>query len=107
MRLLPGLLRGLLAALFVFAAASDASADTEHTVRSGQTLSAIARRYHVPASTISRANGLGRGARLRVGQVLVIPTGESITVGRGETLASLARRHGVAVADLARVNGLR
>lgn len=84
-----------------------AEADTEHTVRSGQTLNAIARRYHVPPSTIARANGLGRGGRLRVGQVLVIPTGETVTVGRGDTLQSVARAHGVSVADLARSNGLR
>lgn len=107
MRLLHGPLRGLLAALLVLFAASVASADTEHTVRSGQTLSAIARRYHVPATTIARANGLGRGSRLRVGQVLIIPTGESVTVARGDTLQSLARRHGIPMADLARVNGLR
>lgn len=83
-----------------------ALADTEHRVREGQTLSEIARRYHVSARVIARANRLGNGARLRVGQVLVIPTGATITVGRGETLQSLARRHSVTVADLARTNGL-
>lgn len=90
----------------LFAAGPGALADTEHRVREGQTLSEIARRYHVSARVIARANRLGSGARLRVGQVLTIPTGPTITVARGETLQSLARRHGTTAADLARTNGL-
>lgn len=100
-------LLALLAAAMLVATSATASADSEHRVRSGQTLSTIARRYHVSAAVIARANGIGPAARLRVGQVLVIPTGETIEVGRGQTLATIARAHGVAVADLARVNGLR
>lgn len=94
------------AVIALLLSAAAVRADTEHRVREGQTLSEIARRYHVSARVIARANRLGSGARLRVGQVLVIPTGPTITVARGETLQSLARRHGVTAADLARTNGL-
>lgn len=45
-----------------------------HRVRSGQTLSSIARRYGSSVSAIQNANGL-RGSRIRVGQVLKVPRG--------------------------------
>lgn len=107
MRVLRRSLLALATVLGLLLVVSAASADTQHTVRSGQTLTAIARRYHVPAATIARANGIGRDGRLRIGQVLLIPTGETVTVARGGTLQSVARAHGVPVADLARLNGLR
>lgn len=99
--------RVVLVGFALWLATSAALADTQHTVRAGQTLNSIAHRYRVPASVIARANGLGRAGRLRVGQVLVIPTGATVTVSRGDTLQSLSRAHGVTIADLARLNGLR
>jgi len=45
-----------------------------HRVRSGQTLSSIARSYGSSVSAIQAANGL-RGSNIRVGQVLKIPSG--------------------------------
>jgi membrane-bound lytic murein transglycosylase D len=44
-----------------------------HRVRSGQTLSHIARRYKVSVATLRITNGLGRRSRLRPGQILKIP----------------------------------
>ena len=44
-----------------------------HRVRSGETLSVIARRYGTSVSAIMRANGLSSANRLRVGQRLNIP----------------------------------
>jgi membrane-bound lytic murein transglycosylase D len=44
-----------------------------HRVRSGETLSTIARRYGTSVSAIVRANGLASANRLRVGQRLRIP----------------------------------
>jgi membrane-bound lytic murein transglycosylase D len=44
-----------------------------YTVRSGDTLSAIARRYRVAESDISRLNGITDPRRLRVGQQLRLP----------------------------------
>ena len=44
-----------------------------HRVRSGETLSVIARRYGTSVSAIMRANGLSSANRLRVGQRLRIP----------------------------------
>lgn len=44
-----------------------------HSVASGETLEAIARRYAVQPRAIMTANGLDRSSRLVVGQRLVIP----------------------------------
>ncbi len=47
----------------------------QHRVRSGETLSTIARRYGTSVAALQRVNGLGRSNLIRVGQVLVIPGG--------------------------------
>tara|TARA_R110000787_G_scaffold6770_20_gene23576 strand:+ start:4055 stop:5704 length:1650 start_codon:yes stop_codon:yes gene_type:complete len=44
-----------------------------HKVSSGQTLSAISRRYGVPVAEIRRVNGLGRSSLIKVGQRLKVP----------------------------------
>jgi murein DD-endopeptidase MepM/ murein hydrolase activator NlpD len=45
-----------------------------HPVRPGDTLWSVARRHGVEVEALARANRLAPGARLRVGQQLVIPT---------------------------------
>lgn len=44
-----------------------------HSVRSGQVLGSIARRYGVSVEAICRANAIGKDAVIRAGQKLVIP----------------------------------
>lgn len=44
-----------------------------HTVRRGETLTQIARRYGTTVQTLRRLNGLGAGSRLRAGQQILIP----------------------------------
>jgi murein DD-endopeptidase MepM/ murein hydrolase activator NlpD len=44
-----------------------------HVVAAGESLSAIARRYHKPRKAIARANNLAPDAKVRIGQHLVIP----------------------------------
>lgn len=44
-----------------------------HVVASGQTLGAIARRYHTSIAALTTANGIDRRRPIRVGQKLVIP----------------------------------
>jgi uncharacterized protein YcbK (DUF882 family)/LysM repeat protein len=81
-----------------------ASAQADHTVRSGQSLARIARRYNVSVSSLAGANGLGRNAQLRPGMVLRVPEPGTHYVAQGETLASIAREHACSVADLTRLN---
>ncbi|MCX8072908.1 MAG: transglycosylase SLT domain-containing protein [Candidatus Binatia bacterium] len=56
-------------------AQSSAKAKRTHRVKRGQTLTAIARMYGLSVAEIERENRLRRGARLRAGQVLIIPEG--------------------------------
>ncbi len=87
-----------------------------HTVRRGETLSRIARKYSTTVRAIARANGIANLHRIRAGQVLVIPGGEYVPlpanpgihiVRRGETLSSIARRYHVRVKDLVAWNDLK
>jgi membrane-bound lytic murein transglycosylase D len=88
----------------------------KHTVRKGESLSVIARKYQTSVSTIAQANGIKNYHRIRAGQVLTIPYGDGVAlpenpgvhvVRRGETLTSVAHRYGVRVNDIAAWNDLR
>lgn len=71
-----------------------------HTVRGGETLYNIARKYSVPATKILADNDLS-GDRLTVGDELIIlmPT-RTVTVRGGETLYTISRRFDVKQAKL-------
>lgn len=95
-----------LVAVAVLLPASTVFAERHHTVRSGQTLAAIARRYRVSVQDLRAANQL-RSARLRPGQSLKIPDAHTTYVRRGETLSHIAHRMHVSVSELRRANRLR
>jgi membrane-bound lytic murein transglycosylase D len=102
-----------------------------HTVRRGDTLYSIARRYGVSVDELLAANRLQRADRIHPGQKIRVPSpgaetrrsasGRSgrtatahrgaaprtYTVRRGDTLSSIARRHGVSVQEIVVANGLR
>ncbi|MBP9718034.1 M23 family metallopeptidase [Candidatus Gracilibacteria bacterium] len=72
----------------------------QHTVTSGQTLSAIAAMYSVKQQTIMWENGITNPEKLRVGQVVTIPPVDGVShviASKTETLASLAKTYGVEV----------
>ncbi len=98
------LLNTLLAAVLLLP--SGGFAQRFHTVRSGQTLARIARRYRVNVQDLAAANRLRR-ARLRPGQRLRVPERGEIFVRRGDNLGRIARRHNSSVDELRRVNRLR
>ncbi len=87
-------------------------ADRRYTVRPGDTLSHIARRFRVSVDEIKLRNRL-RSDRVRPGQSLRIPSrgdrrgarraGYHV-VRRGETLTSIARRYRVPLTSLRRLN---
>lgn len=108
---------------------------TRHQVKSGETLTHLARRYRTTAEAIREVNNL-RNSRLRVGQSLQIPTVPGAVlptqvasagkradvqaqlqsagvkkathiVKSGESLWTISRRYGIAVTDLAQWNNLR
>lgn len=95
-------------------------AASTYKVRSGDTLSSIARKNGTSASKLMKANGISNPNMLRVGQVLKVsgqaapkkatttrPTsssGGNYTVKSGETLYSIARNHGLSVSQLTNMN---
>jgi LysM repeat protein len=108
------------------AAASEAA--NAYTVKSGDTLGAVARKHGTTVAALRSANNLS-GDNLRVGQKLVIPgnatpltsssAGSSApaaaapkagagnyTIVPGDTLGSIAQRHGVKSGDLAVLNNI-
>ncbi|NVJ97642.1 MAG: M23 family metallopeptidase [Alphaproteobacteria bacterium] len=78
-----------------------------HTVRRGDTLYAISRRYGVPVRDLVSANRLRAPYTLAVGQKVNVPTAQVYEVKKGDTGYSIARRFGVNVSALMRENGLR
>lgn len=48
-----------------------------HVVRKGESLGAIARRYHISVGALARANGIANVHRIRAGRKLVLPTAEA------------------------------
>jgi membrane-bound lytic murein transglycosylase D len=90
------------------------SVATNHTVRSGETLSEIGERYHVSVAQLKSWNHLS-GSTIRAGQKLRVGTasatrvagGGSVHVVRpGDTLSGVAARYGVTQSALRAANGL-
>lgn len=76
-----------------------------YTVKRGDSLYSIARRYGTDVETLTRDNGLARPEALSVGEILVIPEPKSVyTVREGDTLYSVAQQFGVSVGELWRNN---
>ena len=76
-----------------------------HTVKEGETVFHIARKYGVSPAKIIENNGLVNPDRLSVGQKLLIlmPT-RTYTVRGGDTLESISRRFGVKRRSILRAN---
>ncbi len=76
-----------------------------HIVKSGDTVSSIARQYGVPQFVVTTLNSLENLPNLVVGQALLIlnPT-QYHTVNEGETVYSIAQQYGVSVNRLYRNN---
>jgi LysM repeat protein/GH24 family phage-related lysozyme (muramidase) len=89
----------------------------EYRVRSGDTLSGIARQHHVTVDVLARLNGLSDINHIWAGQVLRIPKETrsaqavpprplSYRVRAGDTLAQVAEAHKVPIETLAQHNGV-
>ena len=80
-----------------------------YTVRQGDTLTGIARRFGVSMMTVWWANKLKSKDELHVGQKLVIPpaNGLVVTVVEGDTLEGLAGKYKVPAGDIVEFNGLQ
>lgn len=77
------------------------------TVRRGDTLYSISRKYNVPIKDMIKANHLVAPYTLYVGQKLSLPAKQYHTVKRGESLYGIARMYNVDVTSLSKVNNLK
>jgi len=88
-----------------------------HRVEAGETLTALARKYHVTAPAIAAANNLGKNDVLTPGDKLIIPASqpESETksrlvryrVRKGDTLGGIADQFSVSPEAIRKWNGLK
>jgi LysM repeat protein len=115
--------------------AADVTPATTYTVGKGDSLWSIAKKNHVRVSVLAKANGIGTGSPLHLGQKLIIPgappssaeesqaastrapassaapapasTGSTrYVVKPGETLGSIARKFRVRLSDLGYANNI-
>ena len=99
-----------------------------HTVRSGESLGSIAKKYGVTTTSIQTVNKIRNANRIAVGQNLVIPVAgaaadqrtlaatsggkpatkrpKTHTIQRGQTLSGIAKKYSVRLADLKRWNSI-
>lgn len=91
-----------------------------YTIRKGDTLYSIARKYSTTIKAISRANNMQENKRLKVGKTIVIPAtgsgrktmGDELQprvhmVAKGETIRSISRKYGVTVEEIIQANKIR
>jgi len=83
---------------------------SKYTVRSGDTLWDLARRFGTTTSNIRKLNGLGRSSRIYPGQVLTVQPGGDrnyviYKVRRGDTLSRIARKYRTSISKILVSNG--
>lgn len=91
-----------------------------YTVKPGDTLYSIAKRYGIDVKTLASANGLSDPNALKAGTELTVPVtpvptprpvtppagASTYTVKAGDTLSSIARQHGTSPGELQKLNNL-
>jgi membrane-bound lytic murein transglycosylase D len=88
-----------------------------HRVEPGETLTSIARKYHVTPRAIAAVNNLERDTELDPGEKLIIPAARPLSetrrrlvryrVRRGDTLSGIADRFSLTTAEIRKWNHLR
>lgn len=91
-----------------------------YTVKTGDTLYAISRRYNVSINQLALVNNIKNVNLIRVGQVLVIPgissgggttppptTSSKYTVKSGDTLYAIAKKYGLSVQQIVAANNIK
>ena len=87
------------------------SSDTFYTVKKGDTLYSLSRKYSISVNELLSINNLSSSTSIKIGQKLIIKKDQNIsttfyTVKRGDTLFSIAKSHSVNVNELKKVNNL-
>ncbi|MDC7227056.1 MAG: M23 family metallopeptidase [Spirochaetales bacterium] len=94
-----------IAAILTFALASAVTAESySYTIKKGDTLYSISRKYNIRIESLKSYNGITDPSKLYPGMTLNIPGG--YTVKKGDTLYSIARAQGTTVDELLELNNL-
>ncbi|MDQ1326164.1 MAG: hypothetical protein QG564_1289 [Campylobacterota bacterium] len=95
---------------------------TNHTIKSGDSLYTIARKYDTSVIELQKANSIKQGEVLKLGKVLKVPVGvktskkmaqknsvKSIayTIHKGDTLFAIARKHHTTIDGIKRANNIK
>ncbi len=83
---------------------------TTYTVKKGDTLSSIARRFDTSTESIAAINNLTSPDTISVGASLLVlenSSGTIVRVAKGDTLEGISRRYGISVNDIMALNGLK
>ncbi|TAL22038.1 MAG: peptidoglycan endopeptidase, partial [Nitrospirae bacterium] len=90
--------------LFAFSAA----ADITHTIKKGDSLSKISRKYKVSVNEIKNLNSLKKSSKLKVGRTLVvkktITAPKTYTVKKGDNIFRIAKKFNLDADDLKDIN---
>ncbi len=87
---------------------TSSKATESHTVKSGESLNAIANRIGISVAELAALNNLSPKAGLRLGQIIHVPkTVTEYKIKRGDTLIGVASRYGMDSAALAQMNDLK
>lgn len=76
------------------------------TVRKGDTLYSLSRKYEVPLRKLIEENNLSAPYTLHIGQNLRLPARQIHTVSKGDTLYSISKKYNVDITSLSRLNDL-
>ena len=81
-----------------------------HTVKRGETIGVIAKKYGLNASALAAHNGIANPDRVKIGQKLTIPSKTetlTYTIRKGDTLSTIAKKYKTSAAAIAKANGIK
>jgi murein DD-endopeptidase MepM/ murein hydrolase activator NlpD len=77
---------------------------TSYTIREGETLFGISKKYDIPIDVLCAFNGIKDADRVKVGTLIKFP--QAYVIKKGDTLYSIARAFSVSVSGLQTLNKL-
>lgn len=95
---------------------------TNHTIKSGDSLYSIAKKYNASITELQKANNIKQGEVLKLGKVLKVPVNNKInknasqknsikpiayTIHQGDTLFAIARKHHISIDAIRATNGIK
>lgn len=89
-------------------------AATKHKIKSGETLTSIAKKHQISINQIRKANGMKKGDLIKSGAILNIPTNDTkltytknYRIKKGDTLTRIAAKYDTTVYKLSKANNMK